>query len=79
MVAKHRSFGRGGRLLLGLALGMPCLMAGCGDKGSGQPAPVDPAVQEKNRKIMSGGYRQDYLDLHKAEGKSGKAAAKQGP
>ena len=82
MLANHLTSRRGSCPLLGLALGITYLMAGCGDGGGGdQPAPFSEAQKKKNQAFISGGYREQILAEAaklKAEAKQ-KAAAKKGP
>ena len=78
MLGKDPASRVGGLLLLGLALGIPCLMAGCGGGGSGdRPAPFDPAVAKKNQDLMSGGYGDEIRADYKAKSKARAAAKKQ--
>jgi hypothetical protein len=73
MLGNHRA--PRGVLLLGLALGLSCPAPGCGaGGGSDKPAAFSPEVEQKNRELMSGGYR-DAILKHRAELKA-KAAAK---
>jgi hypothetical protein len=79
--AKHRDQGdfivkahddrcrMGAQLLLALALGIPCLVVGCGE-GDPKPAPTDAAQGQKIQKYMS-----DYGQQIKAANKA-KAAEK---
>jgi hypothetical protein len=77
MLAENPIARGAGRLLLGLALGIPCLMAGCGGGGSGdKPAQFDPEVAKKNQDLMSGGYRDAIYADAKAKGKVKEAAKK---
>ena len=62
----------GAQLLLALALGIPCLVVGCGE-GDSKPAPTDAAQGEKIQKYMS-----DYGQQIKAANKA-KAAEKKTP
>ena len=58
----------GCRFLLILALGVPCLIAGCGDGGT-QPAPVEPVQQKKVQEYM-GNYREQMVAANKAKAKA---------
>jgi hypothetical protein len=82
MLANHPTSRRGSCLLLGLALGITYLIAGCGDGGGGdQPAPFSEEQKKKNQALISGGYREQILAEAaklKAEAKQ-KATAKKGP
>jgi hypothetical protein len=65
----------GAPLLLMLALGIPCLVAGCGDGESGsKPAPIDPALQKKVQQHL-GGYREQLIAEAKSQAQA-KAKAK---
>jgi hypothetical protein len=66
------------RLFLGLALGIPYLIAGCGDGGGDKPVPVD-AVQVKKAQQYMAGYREQIIADNKAKAKAkatGKATGK---
>jgi hypothetical protein len=58
----------GCRFLLVLALGAPCLVAGCGDAGT-EPAPVAPVQQKKVQEYL-GNYRQQMVEANKAKAKA---------
>jgi hypothetical protein len=74
MLANDRPNLRPRRLFLGLALGIPYLIGGCGDTGSGTPAPVD-ATQAKKAQAYMAGYREQIIADNKAKAKA-KAAGK---
>jgi hypothetical protein len=59
----------GCRFLLVLAIGVPCLIAGCGDGGGTQPAPIEPVQQKKVQEYL-GNYRQQMIEANKAKAKS---------
>ena len=58
----------GCRFFLVLVLGVPCLIAGCGDGGT-QPAPVEPVQQKKVQEYL-GNYRQQMVEANKAKAKA---------
>jgi hypothetical protein len=60
-----------------LALGIPCLVVGCGGGDSSKPAPVDAAQAKKAQDYMAN-YRQQMIEAHKAKAKA-KAAGKTSP
>ena len=68
MPADDRTRRWGCRILLILALGIPCLIAGCGDGGT-QPAPVDTAQKQKVQEYL-GGYREQMIAANKAKAQS---------
>jgi hypothetical protein len=72
----------GAHLLLVLALGITCLVVGCGggDDGS-KPVPVDAALAKKAQEYMAG-YREQIIADNKAKAKAkaeAKAEAKKSP
>ncbi len=58
----------GCRILLILAVGIPCLIAGCGDGGT-QPAAVEPDQQKKAQAYL-GGYREQMIAANKEKAKA---------
>ena len=58
----------GCRFLLILALGIPCLIAGCGDGGT-QPAAVEPVQQKKVQEYL-GNYREQMIAANKEKAKA---------
>jgi hypothetical protein len=68
----------GVHLLLVLALGLPCLVAGCEGGAGDAPAPVDVAQEKKVQKYMTS-YRDQIIADNKAKANAkaaGKVAAK---
>ena len=68
----------GAHLLLMLALGIPCLVVGCGGGDGSKPAPVDAAQAKKVQKYMANYREQIIAELTKAKAKA-KAAGKKSP
>jgi hypothetical protein len=76
MLVKSPWFRGGGCLLLSLVLGIPWLMAGCGEGGGDKPAAFDEAQKKKNQELMSGGYRDQIFAHYKGKVDSKDAAKK---
>ena len=69
----------GAHFLLALAVGMPCLMAGCGGEDASKPAPVDAALGKKAQAYMAG-YREQMIAANKAKAQAkASAPAKKSP
>ena len=66
----------GAHLLLVLALGIPCLIVGCGGGTDSKPAPVDAEQGKKIQKYMSD-YGEQIIADNKAKAKA-KAEGKRG-
>jgi hypothetical protein len=79
MLGNGPASGAGRRRLAGLALGITCILAGCGGGGGGdRAAAFSPEVQAANKEVMSGGYRETYRQAYQAKGKKGGTAAQKG-
>jgi hypothetical protein len=79
MPADDRTRRWGCRFLLVLALGIPCLIAGCGDGGGTQPAGFDEAQKQKVKEYL-GGYREQLIAEAKSKAKAkAKDAVKKSP
>jgi len=74
MPADDRTCRWGCRILVILALGIPCLIAGCGDGGT-QPAAIEPVQQKKVQEYL-GNYRQQMVEANKAKAKVNDAPKK---
>jgi hypothetical protein len=60
----------GAYLLLALALGIPCIVAGCwGGEGGSKPAAI-PEAQQKKMQEYFGGYREQLIATAKAKAKA---------
>jgi hypothetical protein len=59
----------GKNLLVMLALGIPCSVAGCGGADSSKPAPIT-AEQGKKAQAYMSNYRQQMTDANKAKAKA---------
>jgi hypothetical protein len=78
MAARDPRCRSGAHLLRLLALGIPCLVVGCGVGGdSSKPAPVETSLAKKAQEHL-GGYKQQMIEYNKAQAKA-KAEGKKSP
>jgi hypothetical protein len=69
----------GAHLLLPLALGIPCWLAGCGDGDSAsRPASIDKVQQQQVQQHLGAGYREQLIAEAKKQAEAKAQAKKAG-